>query len=81
MCGELSEIMYNKFLPQVLSDSVSERMHQFGIFLIDDFIEFLQYKRVPDKWPHFCEALIKYACEKDCAVRQATVYGIGIFAE
>lgn len=56
-------------------------MHKFGIFLVDDMVEFLGYSMLPDKWLSLLEALIKYSTSKACYVRQAAVYGIGIFAE
>jgi hypothetical protein len=37
--------------------------------------------RIPDKWPHLSEALLRYAVDKTCYVRQAAVYGIGLLAE
>lgn len=78
---QLSEIMYTKFLPYVLGDNVSHKMHKFGIFLIDDMIEFLKFSRISDKWTHLAEALVKFSQSTDCAVRQATTYGIGVFAQ
>jgi len=56
-------------------------MHKFGIFLVDDMVEYLGYQLIGDKWLNLLEALIKYSNSKVCYVRQAAVYGIGIFAE
>lgn len=56
-------------------------MHKFGIFLVDDMIEFLGYQHMSNKWLNLLEALTKYATSKECSVRQAAVYGIGVFAE
>jgi len=44
-------------------------MHKFGIFLVDDMIEFLGYKLIADKWLNLLEALLKYATSKTCFVR------------
>jgi len=56
-------------------------MHKFGIFIIDDMIEFLGMELIPDLFPHLCEALLRFACHKSCAVRQAAAYGIGVLSE
>jgi hypothetical protein len=56
-------------------------MHKFGIFVIDDMIEFLGIELIPDKWPQLCEALLRFACHKACSVRQAAAYGIGVLSE
>jgi hypothetical protein len=44
-------------------------MHKFGLFIIDDMIEFLGIELIPDKWPALSEVLIKYATDKVCFVR------------
>ncbi len=37
----LVELLYNNILSKVLQPNLSDKMHKFGIFLIDDMIEFL----------------------------------------
>lgn len=44
-------------------------------------VEYLGYQKLGNIWPNLLEALIKYSCSKTCYVRQAAVYGIGMFAE
>lgn len=61
--------IYNKVLPNVLGAEVSNILHKFGIFLIDDMVEYLGHQRLGDKWPHFAEALCKFATAKICFVR------------
>ena len=56
-------------------------MHKFGIFVICDMIEFLGIELIPEKWPNLLEALLRFACHKSCAVRQAAAYGIGVLSE
>lgn len=77
----LVELLYNEVLAKVLQPTLSEKMHKFGLFLIDDMIEHLGIELIPDKWPTLLEALIRYSTDKSCTVRQAAVYGIGILAE
>lgn len=77
----LVELLYTQVLTKVLQPGLSDKMHKFGLFLIDDMIEFLGLELIPDKWPHLSEALLKFSSDKVCPVRQAAVYGIGILAE
>jgi hypothetical protein len=77
----LVELLCNEVLAKVLQPQLSEKMHKFGIFLIDDMIEHLGIELIPDRWPILLEALIRYSTDKSCTVRQAAVYGIGILAE
>lgn len=63
------EVIYNQILSKVLAPEVSDKMHKFGLFLIDDMIEFLGIELIPEKWPHLSEALLKYATDKTCFVR------------
>jgi len=75
------ELLYTNVLSRALQDNQSDEMHKFGIFVIDDMIEYLGIELIPDKWPHLCEALLRFACHKSCAVRQAAAYGIGVLSE
>ena len=76
----LLELIINSILPKVLAKSLSSKMHQFGIFLIDDMIEYLGFPIVGPKFAEFAVALAAFALDKVCFVRQASVYGIGILA-
>ena len=78
---EIANQIYENILPKALDPSRNAKMHKFGIFLVDDMVEFLGYQHMSNKWLNLLEALIKYATSKECYVRQAAVYGIGIFAE
>jgi importin-5 len=75
----LVDLLYHKVLNTVLQPALSDKMHKFGLFLIDDMIEHLGIELIPDKWPVLSEALIRYACDKTCFVRQAAVYGKAFF--
>lgn len=66
--GMVNEL-YNNFLSDALNISQSHEMHKFGIFIIDDMIEFLGIELIPDKWPHLCEALLRFSTHKSCDVR------------
>lgn len=81
MVQQLFESIWSTILPRVLEPSLSSKMHQFGIFLIDDVIEHLGFQVAGAKFEEFAKALCTYAQDKICFVRQAAVYGIGILAE
>ena len=76
----LCELIYNSILPRVLNPTLTPKMHQFGIFLIDDIVEHLGYATTGQKFPEFAKALAMFAVNKVCFVRQAAVYGIGVLA-
>lgn len=76
----LVNILYTEVLTKVLQPTLSDKMHKFGLFLIDDMIEFLGIELIPNEWPHLSEALLKYSTDKTCFVRQAALYGIGMLA-
>lgn len=76
----LVSILYSEVLTKVLKPELSDKMHKFGIYLIDDMIEYLGIELIPNEWPHLSEALLKYATDKTCFVRQAALYGIGVLA-
>ena len=78
---DIANQIYQTILPKVLDPKQNSKMHKFGIFLVDDMVEYLGYQLLSDKWLSLLEALIKYALNKTCFVRQAAVYGIGMFAE
>lgn len=78
--GLANYLIYN-ILPKVFVENQSENMLKFGIFLIDDIVEFLGYDLLPNEWASFATVLLKYTSENSCVLRQAACYGLGIFAE
>ncbi|EAR88916.3 importin protein (macronuclear) [Tetrahymena thermophila SB210] len=78
---QLADLIYTQVLPKVLDPTVSDRMHKFGLFLIDDMVEFLGFELMSVRWNELATALKMFAQDKSCQVRQAAVYGIGIFAQ
>jgi hypothetical protein len=68
-------------LPEVFKTGQSENMYKFGIFIIDDMIEYLGFERLKENWFHFGALLVQFSQEKSCVIRQAACYGLGIFAE
>jgi hypothetical protein len=43
-------------------------------------VEFLGYDMIHTVWDALLQALLTYAISETCFVRQAAVYGLGIFA-
>ena len=66
---DLANDIYNTILPKALDPKQTHKMHKFGIFLVDDMVEYLGYQLIGDKWLNLLEALIKYSTSKTCYVR------------
>jgi hypothetical protein len=77
---DIVNFLYEKVLSKFLAPEASSEDHKFAIFVIDDIIEFIGQEGVGDKWNALCEAITRYADDTDDAVRQAAVYGLGVFA-
>ena len=78
--GLANFLIYN-ILPKVFVENQSENMLKFGIFLIDDIVEYLGYDLLPKEWFEFGNLLLKYTTQKSCVLRQAACYGLGIFGK
>ena len=81
MTIDLAKFLINNILPTAFKEDQSEIMHKFGIFLIDDMVEYLGYEILQAEWFGFANILAKFSQEKSCILRQAACYGLGIFAE
>lgn len=81
MTIDLAKFLINNILPTAFKEDQSEIMHKFGIFLIDDMVEYLGYEILQAEWFGFANILAKFSQEKSCVLRQAACYGLGIFAE
>jgi hypothetical protein len=65
----LLDLIINTILPKVLDKNLSAKMHQFGIFLIDDMIEHLGFQVAGGKFAEFASVLAMFAVDKVCFVR------------
>ena len=81
MNASLIEFITNNLLPKVFGEGLSDTMHKFGIFLIDDMVEYLGYNIVPGMWNNFLTVFLKFCVHKSLPVRQAACYGLGIYAQ
>ncbi len=60
MTRNLWEYLIKNTLPEAFKPNQSENMYKFGIFLIDDMVEYLGYNRLKDQWFHFADVLLKF---------------------
>jgi len=77
----LVQFAQKQLLPKVFGPGVSSIMNRFGLFLIDNMIEYLGLEYIPEEWPTLVKALIEYCPNKHSDLRQAATYGIGVLAE
>lgn len=77
----LVQFAQKELLPRVFGDNVSPIMNRFGLFLIDNMIEYLGLEHIPNEWPYLVKVLIEYCTAKVPDLRQAATYGIGVLAE
>jgi len=81
MALHLVDTIYEEILPNVLTDNVTSKMNRFGLFLVDDMIEYLGIEYIPKIWPEMADIILNFAVHKVAETRQAAVYGIGVLAE
>lgn len=77
----LIDYITKNLLPKVFADGLSDNMYKFGIFLVDDMIEYLGYSILPAIWGDFYKVFLKFCLNKSVTVRQASCYGLGIYAQ
>lgn len=77
----LSQVVYTKVLPNVLVDNMSPKMYKFGIFLVDNLVEYLGMDFLRNEWPSLSQVIIRYTAHPKAEVRHPATYGIGLLAE
>lgn len=81
MTVSIAEHLIINVLPNVLKPQLSENSYKFAIFMIDDMVEHLGYTRLSKHWEEFGKVLIGFCQYKNCELRQAACYGLGIYAQ
>ena len=76
----LAENLCAQVIPKALDVNQTEKMHKFGIFLVDDMIEFLGIDLLGNRWEFLANALLTFIISKHATVRQAASYGLGQLA-
>lgn len=78
--GNLINELFTIILPPALASSEKQKI-KFGLFVMDDMIEFLGPELLGSHYTTVAREIIKRCDSSIAAVRQAASYGIGIMAE
>ena len=68
-------------LPEYFKATSSNFELKMGIFIVDDMVEHLGQELLSGIWKDLASILIKYCTNESPEIRQAAVYGLGIFAK
>lgn len=72
----------NNMIPKYFRTNASSFENKMGLYLIDDIIEFLGQEAIGNNlWNEMIKALITFSSNNECDLRQASLYGIGVFAK
>jgi len=74
------EFLYKNVLPKFLLPEASQEDKKFGLFIVDDLIEHLGEALPSDKLNELVGLLLKFSVDSSDSIRQAAVYGLGVFA-
>jgi hypothetical protein len=80
LCGGLISELFNVTLPHAFAQNEKQKT-KFGLFILDDMVEFLGPNLLGANYVHVAKQIIKHCHSPVSAVRQAASYGIGIMAE
>lgn len=78
---DLVQKLFTDVLPKVLAPSSPSCKHKFGLFIVDDMLEFLGMELIGNMYGDMANAVIRYSTNENANVRQAAVYGIGLLAQ
>lgn len=79
-CRNLLQKLLTQVLPNY-ADENDKHKSKFLLFVLDDMVEFLGPDFLGPIYVQVCQQICKYATSKFSAIRQASVYGIGMIAE
>ena len=78
--NDIVTIIINKILPKFVKSNSNFEL-KFSLYLIDDLIEYIGQEILFYIWNYFFEILTTSIKNENCDIRQASAYGIGIFAK
>ena len=78
--NDIIKIILNKTLTKYLKSNSNFEL-KISLYLIDDLIEYIGQEILFEIWNSLFEILIKFIKSENCDIRQASAYGIGIFAK
>jgi len=79
LCGPLIDGLFAKTLRETVSSPIKQKK-KFALFILDDMVEFLG-QGIGAKFSDVSQALLAFAVSPSPALRQASVYGIGLMAQ
>jgi len=79
-CRNLVQKLITEVLPHYSAPD-DKHKSKFLLFVLDDMVEFLGPDFLGPVYAQVCEQICKYTSSKFAAIRQASVYGIGMIAE
>lgn len=79
-CKELVQKLLSQVLPEVAKQT-SKHYQKFVLFILDDMIEFLGPDHLGPVYPQIVAQVCQYSASKFSAIRQASVYGVGMVAQ
>jgi hypothetical protein len=79
--GDIVKKILQEKLPQYFREGSSHFEIKMGIFIVDDMIEYLGQDYLQNIWNDMAQVVIKFCDNNDCSIRQAAVYGVGVFAQ
>lgn len=80
LCSGLIQELFANILPPALASNEKQKT-KFGLFVMDDMVEFLGPDLLGSHYITVAKEIIKFCGSSIAAVRQAASYGIGIMAE
>ena len=78
---ELVNLIINNYIPKFLLETSSNFEKLLALLLLGDMAEFLKQELLSKIWGDICTILIKYSPHSDYEVRNASCYGLGVFAQ
>jgi importin-5 len=79
-CANVVQKLISSILPEIAKDQ-SKPKQKFLLFILDDMIEFLGPDYLGPIYPQIVQQICNYSNSKHAAIRQASVYGIGMVAQ
>ena len=79
--SHLLSLISSQIIPKLLHESKEKNFHKYVLFIIDDAIEFLSSSHSTTKWDELLSILLCYAADADDGLRQAAVYGLGVYSQ
>jgi importin-5 len=67
-------------IPKLMLENKDKAFYKYVLYILDDAVEFLSASHPTSKWDEILSMLLCYATDPDDVLRQAAVYGLGVYA-